>query len=175
MRQKQPWCCPNTWWSALLNMKPVHLQITSPFINWGPFWRDLDHLVCLVSVADGKKKRWRLQSDLGVSKLFHKSGRAFVPPCSAGCTLPHGVSTWAVGSPSGCQRPLRLKGLKPSPAWWCLTMCVSSQCVSLWHTFLHCDQFCTFYFKKDVRQLGGLQGRAGETIRGLKKWCVKIG
>lgn len=84
MRQKQPWCYPNTWWAALLNMKPVHLQITSPFMNWAPFWRDLDNLVCLVSVTDGKKKRWRLQSDLGVSRLFHKSGGPVCSPAVQG-------------------------------------------------------------------------------------------
>lgn len=144
-------------------MKPIHLQVTFPFMNWGPSWRDLDYLVCLASVADGKNKWWRLQSDLGVPRLFHKSGRACVPPCSAGCTLPHGASTWTVSAPPRHQRPLRPKGLKPSAQW-----CRWSQCISLWHMFLYCDRFCTFYFKKDVRQLRGLQGRAGKMIRGLK-------
>lgn len=144
MRQKQPWCYPNTWWAALLNMKPVHLQIASPFMHWAPFWRDLDNLVCLVSVTDGKMEATEWS---GSVKTFPQVRRVCVPSCSAGCTLPHGASTRAVDLPPGRQRSLRPKGLKPSPAWWCRW----SQCVSLWHMFLHCDQFCTLYFKKDVR------------------------
>lgn len=64
-------------------------------MNWDPFRSGLDHLVFLVSVADGKNKWWRLQSTLRALGLLHVR-KVPCAPLQSRMLLPLGVSTCVV-------------------------------------------------------------------------------